>query len=275
MKTGIGIRQPWYKPLIEQNTIEQIGFLEVHSENCFGDSLTRQSLRQLATKYPISLHGVGLSLGSADGLKQRHIAELKSLVDEFEPALVSEHLAWSAFSHQHVPDLLPLPMTNEVLELFVKHVDQLQHELKREILIENPSNYLAFKHTQMSEPEFLNQLNERTGCKLLLDVNNIYVSSENMGFKACDYIDQMNLDAVAQIHLAGHVRKQIGEQNVLIDSHNQPVCDAVWDLYQYTLNKGGDKNTLIEWDSDFPPLAEIITEAEKANTVRERLGVMV
>ena len=225
IKAGIGLRAPWFDELISQPAFPELGFLEIHSENAFGQSSTRQALRLLAEKYPLSFHGVGLSLGSSDGLKARHIAELKTLIDEFNPMLVSEHLAWNAYNHVHIPDLLPLPTTHEALSLFSQHVDQLQNALQRQVLIENPSNYIAFAQTDLSEAEFLNQLAATTGCGLLLDINNIYVSATNMGFSAADYVSAIHLPFVKQIHLAGHVSKQVAEQRVLIDSHNQPLAN--------------------------------------------------
>jgi len=261
-QAGIGVRAPYVQPLLERRP--GVGFLEAHSENYFGDSPARRQLLTLAEHYPISLHGVGLSLGRADGLDPEHLRQLKALVNDVHPMLVSEHLAWSGYQHRHVPDLLPVPYTSEALQVFCDHVERMQEVLDRVILVENPSNYLAFQRIDMDEAEFLNELARRTGCHILLDVNNLYVSSQNVGLNAYDYLDRLKGDSVGEFHLAGFVEQVRDDDRVLIDSHNQPVADRVWDLYRDCLRRFGRRPTLIEWDSDFPTLDTLVEQADQA-----------
>jgi uncharacterized protein (UPF0276 family) len=267
MKSGLGIRSELFGPI--ENALPEFGFLEAHSENYFGESIGRAKLLSLREHYPVSLHGVGLSLGRADDLDQRHLAQLKQLVDDVEPMLVSEHLAWSAYSHRHLPDLLPLPLTSQALDIICQHIDQMQTALSRQILIENPSNYLLFEQLQIPEPEFLNELAKRTGCGLLMDVNNIHVSAINVGRDSREYIDSVNSAAIAQYHLAGYTEvtldKQGGSETVLIDTHNQTVYDPVWALFEHALQLHGVRPTLFEWDSDFPEFSILQTECRKAD----------
>lgn len=272
MKSGLGIRPELFGP-VEQRKPE-FGFLEAHSENYFGESISRAKLLDLRADYPVSLHGVGLSLGRADHLNQQHLAQLKQLVDEVEPILVSEHLAWSAYSHRHLPDLLPLPLTSEALDIVCQHIDEMQTILGRQILVENPSNYLLFEQLQIPEPEFLNALAERTGCGLLMDVNNIHVSAANVGRDSKAYIDSISSSAIGQYHLAGYIEMErehdgVTEQ-VLIDTHNQTVYEPVWHLFEHALNKHGARPTLFEWDSDFPEFEVLEGECAKANGLLAR-----
>ncbi len=266
---GLGIRPEFFNDVLTQRP--ELGFIEAHSENYFGHSIARERLRELRDHYPVSLHGVGLSLGRADALDSQHLQQLKSLVDLLDPILVSEHLAWSAYSHRHIPDLLPLPLTEQALTIMSEHVDQMQQVLGRQVLVENPSNYFVFDQLQISEPEFLNQLAHNTGCGLLVDVNNIHVSSVNVGRDPRAYLRELNSDAIAQYHLAGYteVDRQIeGEsETVLIDTHNQPVYEPVWELYRSALEQHGVRPTLFEWDSDFPEFAVLVAECEKANVL--------
>ncbi len=272
MKSGLGIRPELFGP-IERITPE-LGFFEAHSENYFGESIARAKLLALREDYPISLHGVGLSLGRADNLNQQHLADLKKLVDEVDPMIVSEHLAWSAYSHTHLPDLLPLPLTGQALDIICQHVDEMQTMLGRQVLIENPSNYLLFEQLQIPEPEFLNALAQRTGCGLLLDVNNVHVSAMNINRDGRAYIDAINTSAIGQYHLAGYTevdREHNGvSERVLIDTHNQTVYEPVWQLFEHTLGRHGARPTLFEWDSDFPELEVLVAECEKADELLER-----
>jgi len=267
MQCGLGIRPELFNQVLEQKPA--LGFLEAHSENYFGDSLTKAKLLELREHYPISLHGVGLSLGRADHLDQTHLTHLKRLVDELDPMIVSEHLAWSAYSHRHVPDLLPLPLTDQALGLMCQHIDDMQQVLGRQVLVENPSNYLLFDQLQIPEPEFLNALAERTGCGLLVDLNNIHVSAINVGRDPNEYLDALNSDAIGQYHLAGYTevkQEQNGQQEtLLIDTHNQPVYDPVWSLFEAAVHHHGPRPTLFEWDSDFPAFEVLLNECEKAN----------
>lgn len=267
MNCGLGIRPELFGSVFEVRP--NVGFLEAHSENYFGESIARARLLELREAYPISLHGVGLSLGRADHLDETHLKQLSALVDEVDPLFVSEHLAWSAYSHRHVPDLLPLPLTEQALQIMCAHIDQMQTALGRQILIENPSNYLLFDQLQIPEPEFLNTLADRTGCGLLLDVNNVHVSACNTHRNSQDFIESLNSSAIQQYHLAGYTevsREHEGEsETVLIDTHNQTVFPPVWELFEKTLALHGAKPTLIEWDSDFPEFSVMLEECDKAN----------
>lgn len=269
MNTGIGIRPELFDSVFTERP--EFGFLEAHSENYFGESISRAKLLELRESYSISLHGVGLSLGRADDLNAEHLAQLKSLVDEIDPLLVSEHLAWSAYSHRHVPDLLPLPLTDGALASMCEHVDQMQNALGRQILVENPSNYLLFDQLQIPEPEFLNALAERTGCGLLVDINNIHVSATNIQRDGLEYINALNSDSIGQYHLAGYteVTREVQgiTESVLIDTHNQTVYDPVWRLFEHTIRQHGHKPTLFEWDSDFPEFSVLLEECEKADVI--------
>ena len=265
--SGIGIRPELFEPVFAQQP--KFAFLEAHSENYFGESISRRKLLELRELYPISLHGVGLSLGRADQLNQQHLFELKDLVDQVDPLFVSEHLAWSAYSHRHLPDLLPLPLNDDALRIMCEHVDHMQNFLGRQIFVENPSNYLLFDQLQIPEPEFLNSLAKATGCGLLLDVNNVHVSATNIGRDSKAYLDAINSDAIGQYHLAGYteVEREHGDTSevVLIDTHNQTVFDPVWELFAHTLQRHGARPTLFEWDSDFPEFSVLLGECQKAD----------
>src|SRR5262245_56255260 len=199
---GIGLRAPHVSEVMA--THPRVGWLEVHPENYMGGGAAVRTLEALRATYPIALHGVGLSLGRADALDERHLGRLHRLVERLAPAIVSEHLAWSAFDGSYLNHLLPLPYTEETLDAVGRHVDQVQERLGRQILVENPASYLRFRHSPLSEPEFLSELVRRTGCGLLCDVNNAYVSGRNLGFDPGAYLDAMPEDAVGEIHLAGH-----------------------------------------------------------------------
>lgn len=268
--TGIGLRAPHYNDILE--TKPDVGFLEAHSENYFRKGVPFEKLLLLRQDYPISLHGVGLSLGSANGLCDQHLQKLKTLVKEIDPVLVSEHISWSGTDTIAVPDLLPLPYTQEAFDILVQNIDHVQNTLHRPILVENPSSYLRFKQADMGEPDFLNQLAQTTGCGLLLDINNIHVSAHNTGFDARAYLDKINADAVREIHLAGYqVNTTNNGDTIYIDAHNHPVYDSVWSLYEQALSRFGNTATLIEWDSNIPPLDTLIKEAQKADTLRQSI----
>lgn len=266
--TGIGLRAAHFTDVLE--TKPDIGFLEIHSENFFHcQGIGFETLQDTAKHYPISMHGVGLSLGSADGISTEHLQKLKNLNDAINPILISEHLSWSQFQGQAFPDLLPLPMTKEALDLFADHVNQTQDFLGRQILIENPSAYLSYDFNDIEEPLFLRQLVERTHCGLLLDINNIHVSCHNMKQSAQKYLDAFPFEAVQEIHLAGYQINHVDGHDIFIDAHNHPVYPAVWKLYETCLSMMGDCNTLIEWDNDLPPLTDLVAEAHKADQYRE------
>ncbi|HTQ36986.1 MAG TPA: DUF692 domain-containing protein, partial [Steroidobacteraceae bacterium] len=222
-------------------------------------------LERVRGDYPVSLHGVGLSLGGAEPLNQAHLGKLKALVDRIEPAVVSEHLAWVGIGGVFLNDLLPLPYTEETLARVVEHVEQLQQALGRRVLIENPATYLRFRDDSMSEAAFLRQLVARSGCGLLLDLNNVHVSAINHGYDAHEYLAALPLAAVGEIHLAGHARQADGGgRTLLIDSHDAPVDPAVWSLYEHCLALTGPLPTLIEWDSRLPEWQALRDEAGKA-----------
>lgn len=267
MRVGLGVRPQLFGAIFTQQP--ELGFFEAHSENYFGESSARSKLLALRQHYPISLHGVGLSLGRADHLDARHLAELRQLVDAVEPFLVSEHLAWSAYSHRHLPDLLPLPLTEQSLAIMCQHVAQLQDVLQRQVLIENPSNYLLFDQLQIPEPEFLNTLATRTGCGLLIDINNIQVSAANLGRDAEGYLDQLDGSLIFQYHLAGYTEVERSGNNVLIDTHNKTVQPRVWRLFEHAVKRHGVRPTLLEWDSDFPEFSLLLEECDKANRIIE------
>jgi len=266
-KSGVGLRAPHVDELIAQRS--PVGFLEAHSENYFGGGKNRAQIREIAEMYPVTLHGVGLSLGRTDGLDQDHLRQIATLAKEIDPLFISEHLTWSGYSHSHVPDLLPIPFTNEALDVFAQHVNDFQDAVGRQILVENPSNYLAFADLDYSETDFLNELVAKTGCGLLLDINNIAVSANNLGYNPEDYIDNIRTDAVKQFHLAGYeVKPQPDGTNIYLDTHGLPVYPEVWKLYKRALKRFGDTPTLIEWDTDIPTLNVLEAEAAKADVIR-------
>ena len=214
---------------------------------------------------PISLHGVGLSLGSAEGIDPAHLERIRRVAERIEPGLMSEHIAWNVVGGTYLADLLPLPMTEEALDVVCRHVDQTQNYLKRRILVENPSTYIAFGNSIIPEWEFMSAVAQRTGCGMLCDVNNIFVSAHNHGWNACAYIAALPRDIVGEIHLAGHSLRTIADSTSLrIDDHGSRVCDEVWALYQQALARFGAVPTLIEWDNDVPPLDVLLQEAGRA-----------
>ena len=256
---GIGLRAPHYRDFLVHKP--KVDWLEVHSENYLAaGGWDVHVLTTLAQDYPISLHGVGMGVGSAQCFSMAHVARIKALVDRIQPFLVSEHLCWGAVQGRVLNDLLPLPYTEEALKVVVEHVDAFQSALGRRVLIENLSAYVQFKHSTMSEVEFLNELVVRTGCGVLLDVNNLYVNQLNHGHSAAEAIEQLNAASVGEIHLAGHCVTD----GVVINHHGDRVADAVWDLYQCALKHTGAVPTLIEWDTDVPELSVLLAEAEKA-----------
>jgi len=256
---GIGLRQPHYREVFERRPA--LGFVEVHSENFFLDGgASMQMLERARAAYPISLHGVGLSLGSADALAERHLGKLQRLVARVEPALVSEHLSWGSVAGRHFNDLLPLPLTHEALALLSERVDRVQGLLKRQILIENVSTYVAYRHGDLTEAAFLAELARRTGCGLLLDINNLYVNAVNFGLDPMAGWDALDARTIGEIHLAGHTHTDVA----LIDTHGTPVCDAVWALYEAAVARFGPRPTLIEWDTDLPTLDVLLGEAARA-----------
>lgn len=262
-RAGIGLRAPHVGELLA--TRPAAPWLEVHPENYMSGGIALASLEAVRREYPVSLHGVGLSLGTAGDIDARHLSRLRSLVERIEPCLVSEHLSWSTAGGAYLNHLLPLPYTDETLGVVADHVDEVQNALGRRILIENPSSYLRFRHSSMAEPHFLAELARRTGCGLLCDVNNIYVSAWNVGFDAGSYLDTLPVQAIGEIHLAGHAANDADGRTILIDDHGSPVTAPVWKLYQRALERFGSVPTLIEWDTDLPELSVLLGEARVAD----------
>lgn len=262
---GIGLRTPHYAQVLERRP--PLAFLEVHSENFFGDGGAPLAwLERFRGAYPLSLHGVGLSLGSADGLDERHLAKLEALVRRFEPLLVSEHLSWSAIGGRHANDLLPLPYTEEALALVIERVDRVQERLRRPILLENVSTYYAFPESSIPEWEFVAEVARASACRLLLDVNNIHVNAFNHRFDARRYLAAIDPASVAEIHLAGFEEAD----GCLIDTHGAPVSPEVWSLYEAAVARFGAQPTLVEWDTDIPALDVLLAEARKASAILAR-----
>ena len=261
-QAGIGLRAPHYAELIEKKP--PLGLLEIHSENFFGDGgPALKTLESFRAHYPISCHGVGLSLGSTDPISSEHLAKLKRLVDRIKPAIVSEHLCWVGVGGHYLNDLLPLPYTEESLTHVVSRIDQVQHFLGRQILIENLSSYLEFSDSTIPEWEFIARVAARSGCGILLDVNNIYVNACNHGFDARDFIAAIAPESVGEIHLAGF--EDTGE--LLIDTHGAVVSEPVWALYAVAIARFGALPTVVEWDTDIPALDVLLGEAAHANKV--------
>ena len=243
-----------------------VAWLEIHAENYMGaGGRPLAQLRALADHFPISVHGVGLSIGGEGPLDPDHLARLRHLCDWLQPASFSEHLAWSTHDAGFLNDLLPLPYTSATLAHVCDHIDAVQELLGRRMLLETPSSYLAFAESTMDEVTFLSEIARRTGCGLLLDVNNVFVSATNQGWDARAYIDAFPLDAVGEIHLGGHDEDTDDHgRPLLIDSHGRAVVDPVWTLYAHVIAQGGPRPTLIEWDTDVPPLPELMAEATRA-----------
>jgi len=263
--TGIGLRAPHYEEVLQRRPA--LAFLEVHSENFFAaGGAPLALLERVRAAYPLSLHGVGLSLGSTDPLREAHLAKLQALVARFDPALVSEHLCWSSNGGRHANDLLPLPYTEESLTHVCSRVQQLQERLKRRVLVENVSSYLAFEGSTIPEWDFVAAVARRTGCGVLLDVNNIWVSAANHGFDARRYLQAIDADSVGEIHLAGFEEAD----GTLIDTHGAAVSEAVWALYGEAIARFGRRPTLVERDSNIPALDALLAEAARAESIAAR-----
>jgi uncharacterized protein (UPF0276 family) len=265
---GIGLRAKHQRAFLDGSP--PVAWLEVHSENYFASGGPGHvALEEIRGDYPLSFHGVGLSLGSIDSLDRWHLRRLKQVVDRYEPALVSEHLSWSSIGGLFANDLLPLPATREALEHIVLRVDETQDYLQRRILIENVSSYLELGPSEMPEHCFLVELAQRTGCGVLLDVNNLYVNECNRGLSASAFIAALPAAVVGEIHVAGHSIEHYGGETVIVDTHDAPVCAEVWDLYALAIARFGRVPTLVEWDSKLPDLDVLIDEARKADRMME------
>ncbi len=261
---GVGYKPQHFSQILSDPG--PVSWLEIHAENYMGDGgRPLAQLRALSERFAISVHGVGLSIGGEDPLDADHLARLKHLINWLNPASFSEHLAWSSHGAEFLNDLLPLPYTALTLKRVAQHIDQVQDALGRRMLLENPSSYLAFDASTWSEPEFLSELCRRTGCGLLLDVNNVFVSATNLGTAAQSYIDGFALDRIGEIHIGGHDADHDEHgARLLIDSHAQPVADPVWDLLAYTLERSGPRPVLVEWDNDVPDWPALRAEARRA-----------
>jgi uncharacterized protein (UPF0276 family) len=245
------------------------GFFEVHAENYMGaGGPPYRALTAIRERYPLSLHGVCMSIGGPDALDSTHLAHFRDLVARYEPAFVSEHLAWSSHGGTFFNDLLPLPYCRATLDRVCAHIDQMQNVIGRRILLENPSTYVMFASSTISETGFLREVAQRTGCGLLLDINNVWVSAVNHGYSAHDYLAAFPIEYVGEIHLAGHSEQRDDENlPLLIDSHDRPVADCVWDLYARVIAQIGEVPTLIEWDSDLPGWSQLRAQAQTARQI--------
>lgn len=249
-----------------------VGFFEVHAENYMGaGGAPHAVLGRIRQSYPVLLHGVCMSIGGPEPLDQDHLSRFKQLVDRYEPAIVSEHLAWSTHDDVFYNDLLPLPYTGDTLRQVCDHIDEVQSAIGRSILLENPSTYILFKESDYAETDFIREIAARTGCGLLLDVNNVFVSATNHGFSALQYLSDYPLDKIGEIHLAGHRQQEDDEgEPLLIDSHDGPVADAVWKLYEIVIERCGPIPTLVEWDAAIPDWPVLKSEAEAAQKILDR-----
>jgi uncharacterized protein (UPF0276 family) len=273
-RAGAGLKPEHYHAILEQNPA--IGFFEIHAENYMGEGgPPHRYLEAIRARYPLSLHGVGLSIGGSRGLDKDHLRRLTALIERYQPGLVSEHLAWSTHDVGFLNDLLPVPYTKETLARVCEHIDEVQTALGRRMLLENPSVYVLFEESVIPETEFLREIAERTGCGLLLDVNNVEVSATNAGYDAKAYIDSFPVEYVGEIHLAGSTEaKDDHGVRMLIDAHGSPVEPPVWTLFQLLLHRTGPKPALIEWDNDVPEWPELHAEAMKAESALRKAAAL-
>ncbi|WP_420345421.1 DUF692 domain-containing protein [Pelagibius sp.] len=271
-RAGVGLKAQHYEAVLDSRP--DLGWFEVHAENYMGaGGPPHHYLARIRRDYPISLHGVGLSIGGAAPLDEAHLARFKDLAERYEPGLVSEHLAWSTHDDVYFNDLLPLPYTDETVARVGDHLGRMQDVVGHRVLLENPSTYVTFKESAMDEIDFLKAVVKRSGCGLLLDVNNVMVSATNQGTAPEAYIDAFPLEHVGEIHLGGHAREDDDQGNaLLIDAHDRAVDDAVWRLYARALARGGAKPTLIEWDNDLPDWITLYAEAQSAQRQLDACG---
>ena len=268
---GLGFKPEHFRDVMASP--RRVGFYEVHAENYMGaGGAPHAMLTALRQDHALSLHGVGLSIGGAMGLDTAHLARLRTLVDRYQPESFSEHLAWSSHGAEWLNDLLPLPYTDETLTTICDHIDQVQTALGRRLLLENPATYVTYASSSWQEVDFLREITRRTGCGLLLDVNNVFVSATNHRFCPRAYLAAFPLDAVGEIHLAGHGQEDLPSGPLLIDTHGAPVADPVWTLYAEVLSRTGPVPTLIEWDTDVPDFDTLILQADKASAYLARAG---
>jgi uncharacterized protein (UPF0276 family) len=266
-RSGVGLKPEHIDEILRDRP--PLGFFEIHAENYMGDGgPPHRRLEAIRDLYPISLHGVGLSIGSPKPLDREHLSRLAALVRRYQPGLFSEHLAWSSHDEGYLNDLLPLPYTQETLAVVCDHVDQVQDALGRQMLLENPSTYVVFRESTISETDFMREIARRTGCGLLLDVSNVLVSATNHGFNASAYLDAFPVDLVGEIHLAGFAEAVDDKGHLLlIDAHDSPVRDQVWSLYRLAIERRGAVPTLVEWDNDVPDWQILLGEAQRAESL--------
>lgn len=265
---GVGLRLQHLAEVAA--TRPAVSWLEIHPENFLANPHAAELLFDIARDYPISVHSVGVSVGSAGGVDRRHLARVRALVDRLDPIMVSGHLAWSTHEGDYLNDLLPLPYDAESLRIIAAHIDEVQDALGRPYHLENPSNYLGFEQSTMTEIAFLAELVARTGCRLLCDVSNVHVSARNLGYDAYRYIDEFPAEAVGEMHLGGFVvedEEAPGSGQVLIDTHSRPIDDNAWDLYAHAVRRFGPRPTLIEWDAELPAFAVLAAEAARADRI--------
>lgn len=275
---GVGFKPEHFAAI--RQAPQALAFFEVHAENYMGaGGLPHAQLTALRADYAISVHGVGLSIGGAEGLDPDHLTRLRQLCDRYQPDSFSEHLAWSSHGGEYLNDLLPLPYTDETLDRICAHVDQVQDRLGRQMLLENPATYVLFAQSTIPETEFLAAIAARTGCAMLLDINNVFVSCTNHRTDPRDYLARYPMDAVAEIHLGGHACEDLPSGPLLIDSHGAAVADPVWALYGEVIDRIGPRATLVEWDNDVPDWPVLAAEAARAGRVlshaRSRTGGLV
>lgn len=275
--TGVGLRLPHLAEIVA--TRPSIPWLELHPENFLANPHATELLLDLSATYPLSVHTVGVSIGSVGGIDRTHLRRVRVLIDQVDPLLVSGHLAWSTHEGDYLNDLLPLPYDNETLKLLAAHLDEVQEGLGRPYLVENPSSYVGFGHSTLTEVEFLTELVRRTGCRLLCDVSNVYLSAHNMGYDPYRHLDELPAAAVAELHLGGFTpepdggrQEGLGEsadppRDVLVDTHAEPIAEPVWELYAHAVRRFGNVPTLIEWDSHLPPLETLLAQAARADAV--------
>jgi len=265
---GAGLRLPHLADVVA--TRPSAAWFEIHPENFLANPHAAELLCDIARDYPISVHSVGVSIGSAGGIDRAHLARVRALVERTDPILVSGHLAWSTHAGEYLNDLLPLPYTEQTLRIVSAHVDEVQDALGRQYLVENPSSYVGFTASTMTEVAFLSELVHRTGCAILCDVSNIYLSAHNLGFDRDRYLAELPVDAIAELHLGGFTSEpEEGGGEVLIDTHGSRIAEPVWAFYARALERFGRKPTLIEWDNDVPALDVILAEAARADAVAE------
>ncbi|MBX2886935.1 MAG: DUF692 domain-containing protein [Granulosicoccus sp.] len=265
IRAGVGLKHRHYDKILQD--LPDVGFFEVHAENYLGaGGKPLYVLEKIRENYPLSIHGVGLSIGSAQGLNESHLHRVAALVKRFEPAAFSEHLAWSTHDTAYYSDLLPVPYNRTVEDRICNNIDRVQNVLQRTMLLENPSNYLSLETSTLTESEMLTNVVKRTGCRLLLDVNNVYISAQNMRYSAEDFVASLPGSQIGELHLAGHATDCTDPtEPLLIDAHDRAVCKEVWSLYEFTLRHCGALPTLIEWDNNVPEWSDLLGDMAQAD----------